>query len=220
MVMAPSSDTNATVIFEESTSKYLVLLNGLTIETTVTNKAIVAQEWVHQVSSTHVAGSQMLVGLDTEWMPADKRKDMKTAILQLCVEDKCLIFQLHHMDYIPMSLRSFMTHPEFKFVGVGVKQDIQKLEMDHWLECNGGIDVARLATKQWPGRYKSLPGLKCLAKELVGLDMKKSKDVCLSKWESKELTKAQVEYACVDAYASYKIGKKLLIDGGHDDLPF
>lgn len=164
--MTPSSDdTNASVMFDSSTSKYLVLYDGLTIETTVTNKARVVDQWVQQVSSTHVAGSQMVVGLGTEWMFLDEKKKMKIAILQLSVEDKCLIFQLHHMDVIPEALKSFMTHPEIKFVGVGVKQDIKMLERDYRLECNKGINVDTLARIQWPDRFGPTPGLKLLAKE-------------------------------------------------------
>lgn len=213
-----SSDTNPTVVFDSSNSKYLVKFDGLTIETTVTDKAMIADEWIQLVSSTY-AGNQMVVGLDTEWMiMRDQNKKMKVAILQLCVEDKCLIFQLFHMDDIPKSLRSFLTHQDFKFVGVGVELDIKMLKRDYGLECNNGIDVSTLAKTQWPNRFSSF-GLKCLAKELVGLNLKKPKEVCTSDWKSKELTNAQIEYACVDAYASYKIGKKLLIDEGLTPTP-
>ncbi|XP_027339535.1 Werner Syndrome-like exonuclease [Abrus precatorius] len=206
-----ASDSNATVIFDTSNSKYLVLFDRLAIETTVTDKASIAEEWVQQVLSTYV-GKQMVIGLDTEWM-RDQNKKMKVAILQLCVEDKCLIFQMFRMDYIPQSLRSFMVHSDFKFVGVGILQDIKRLNNEYGLECNEGIDVSKLAKTQWPNRFSSL-GLKNLAKELVGLNMKKSKEVCTSEWQLRELTLDQVEYACIDAYASYKIGKKLLIENG------
>lgn len=215
-LMTPTNDTNDSVIFNSSTSKHFVLCDGLNIETIVTNKARVVEQWAQQVSSTHVPGSQMVVGLDTEWMFVGARwkTNMRTAILQLCVEDKCLIFQLHHMDYIPIALKNFMTHSESKFVGVGVEQDIKMLERDHLLKCDKGLDVATLAMTQWPNRFNSSPGLKKLAKELTSLYMKKSKKVQMSKWELKELTRDQIEYACIDAYASYKIGKKLLIDEG------
>ncbi|XP_061366079.1 3'-5' exonuclease-like [Gastrolobium bilobum] len=207
MAMA-ANDTNSTVMFDSPTSKYLVLFDGIKIETTVTGKAKITDEWIQLILSTH-AGNQLVIGMDTEWMRSNK---MKTAILQLCVEDKCLIFQLSHMDDdIPESLRSFLMDYDFKFVGVGVMNDIKKLKNEYGLECKNGIDVSTLAVTQWPGRFSSR-GLKYLAKELVGLDMKKSKDVCTSEWQLKELTKEQVEYACIDAYASFKIGKKLLIE--------
>ncbi|KAK7302167.1 hypothetical protein RJT34_13048 [Clitoria ternatea] len=205
---AVGTNESTMIFFDSSVEKYMVLLDGQRIETTVTNKGEAAEEWVQLVSSTH-QGTQMVVGLDTEWTRDDKnKKKMKVAILQLCVEDKCLIFQLAHMDYVPHSLRSFLI--DSKFVGVGIMQDIKMLRNGYELECKTGIDVATLANTQWPGRFSS-KGLKYLAKELVGLDMKKSKDVCTSEWKSKKLTNAQIEYACIDAYASYMIGKKLLI---------
>ncbi|TKY73574.1 hypothetical protein E2542_SST02328 [Spatholobus suberectus] len=83
------------------------------------------------------------------------------------------------------------------------------LKNDYGLECNKGIDVSHLAKEKWPDRI-SRGGLKYLAKELVGLDMEKSKDVCTSEWKSKKLTLAQIQYACIDAYASFKIGKMIL----------
>ncbi|KAJ1403269.1 Ribonuclease H-like superfamily [Sesbania bispinosa] len=115
--------------------------------------------------------------------------------------------------FIPESLRNLLTHEDFKFVGVAIKKDIEILKRDHGLECNNGIDISTLVVTQWPGRFPS-PGLKSLAKELVGLNMKKPKDVRVSEWKVKELSKEQVKYACIDAYASYKIGRKLLIDEG------
>ncbi|TKY73575.1 Werner Syndrome exonuclease [Spatholobus suberectus] len=205
--MAAASNNNPIVIFDPSTSKYMLCYDGLTIETIITYKASTVEEWIQLVSSSY-AGKQRVVGLDTEWMPAQNPKT-KVAILQLCIENKCLIIQLFHMENIPQSLRSFLMDSDFKFVGVGVMNDLQMLKRDYGLESNKGIDVFRLAKEKWPNRISS-GKLKDLAKELVGLDMEKSKDVCTSEWKSKELTQAQVEYACIDAYASYKIGKMIL----------
>ena len=205
-----ANDTNSTVIFDSTSSKYLVLTDGLTIETTVTDKANIVEEWIHLVLSRYAKNHGMVVGLDTEWM-RDQNNKTKVAILQLCVKDKCLIFQLFLMDNIPQSLRSFLSAFNLKFVGVGIENDIERLKDDYGLECKNGIDLATLAMTQCTNILSSR-GLKHLAKRLVGLDMKKSKDVCTSEWQSRVLTKDQVEYACIDAYASYKIGHKLLIE--------
>ncbi|KAK7350664.1 hypothetical protein VNO77_09522 [Canavalia gladiata] len=209
MFTVKSDNNNLTKNFNSSTCKYSVLFDGLTIETTVTNEAHIVEEWIRLISSIH-DGKRTVVGLDTEWM-RDQNNKMKVAILQLCVEDKCLILQLSFMDNIPQSLRTFLFDSNFEFVGVGILLDIKKLKNEYDLECNNGTDVATVARTQCPGRFSSL-GLKYLAKELADLDMKKSKEICTSKWESKELTQDQIEYACIDAYASYKIGKKLLIE--------
>ncbi|MED6211888.1 hypothetical protein PIB30_077914 [Stylosanthes scabra] len=100
-------------------------------------------------------------------------------------------------------------NPDFKFVGVGIENDKKRLRNDFGLECKNVIDLATLAGDKCDQTYSSR-GLKFLAKELVGLDMKKSKAICISEWNSRELAKDQIEYACIDAYASYKIGHYLL----------
>ncbi|KAG4968101.1 hypothetical protein AAZX31_12G134700 [Glycine max] len=205
--MAMAAGNNNPIVFDPSTSMYLVSCDGLTIETTITDKSGIVDKWIQVVSSTY-AGKQRIVGLDTEWTTAKKPK-MKVAILQLCIENKCLIIQLFHMDNIPQSLRSFLMDSNFEFVGVGVINDLRMLKNDYGLECNKGIDVSLLAKEKWPHRISS-GALKYLAKELVGLEMEKSKAVCTSEWQSKELTQTQIEYACIDAYASFKIGKMIL----------
>ncbi|KAJ9563584.1 hypothetical protein OSB04_008744 [Centaurea solstitialis] len=89
-------------------------------------------------------------------------------------------------------------------------EDILKLKNEYGLDCSKSSDIREVAKTKWPGRFRR-PGLKDLAMELVGLNMKKPKHVCMSNWEARVLSENQVEYACIDAYASYKIGHKLLI---------
>ncbi|KAB1216884.1 Werner Syndrome-like exonuclease [Morella rubra] len=153
-----------------------------------------------------------LVGLDTEWSLLPNKK---AAVLQLCVDERCLIIQLVYMeDNIPLStLESFLTDSNFTFVGIEVAQDIAKLKHEYGLECNKSMDIGRLAKRRWPGRFRG-PSLKELASELLGIDMRKPEDVCLSNWEAKVLNENQIEYACIDAYASYRIGHKLLLGEG------
>ncbi|BAT99104.1 hypothetical protein LR48_Vigan06g118600 [Vigna angularis] len=196
---------------EPSTRRYEIWCDGTTIETIVTNEENIVEQWL---SSTY-ALKQKVVGLDTEWMhvpkASTKKATMKVAILQLCVEDRCLIVQLFFMKNIPPSLQSFMMDASFDFVGVGVMNDINMLKKNYGLECNKGTDLVMLAKKRWPEKISS-GSLKYLAKELVGLEMEKSKAVVTSDWKAKELTEVQVKYACIDAYASFKIGKMVLSD--------
>ena len=72
----------------------------------------------------------------------------------------------------------------FEFVGVGVMKDLMMLKNDYGLEYNKGIDVSLLAKKKWPDQI-SFGAQKCLTKELVYLDMEKSKAVCAREWKSK-----------------------------------
>ena len=40
--------------------------------------------------------------------------------------------------------------------------------------------------------------------------MEKPRHVTMSNWEKRQLDVAQVQYACIDAYVSYKLGERLL----------
>ena len=200
-------DIKPSIPINPTPSKYSVKISGKTIETIVTDKASKADEWVHQILSTY-AGTSTVVGLDTEWSPHPSKR---AAILQLCIDEKCLIVQLFYMDSIPQSLKNFLMDSNFTFVGIGVARDIAKLKNEYELECSKSMDIGEGAKRQWPGRFQG-PSLKQLALEIVGLEMRKPKDVCMSNWETKLLNEAQIEYACIDAYASYKIGHKLLME--------
>jgi ribonuclease D len=98
----------------------------------------------------------------------------------------------------------------FTFVGIEVAQDIAKLR-EFEIECEKNADIGKVAKSQRLGRFRG-PSLKELASEVVGLYMRKPKDICMSNWEVRVLTKEQIEYACIDAYASFRIGCKLLME--------
>ncbi|GJN05472.1 hypothetical protein PR202_ga23098 [Eleusine coracana subsp. coracana] len=48
------------------------------------------------------------------------------------------------------------------------------------------------------------------AREVLGLTMEKPYNVTMSNWEKHDLDVAQIQYACIDAYVSYKLGEKAL----------
>ncbi|TXG63269.1 hypothetical protein EZV62_010263 [Acer yangbiense] len=187
-----------------------VYFSGKIIETTVTDKASIADAWVVNISSIY-GGQKIVVGLDSEWRPHPNRDmDNTTAVLQLCVDTKCLIVQMFFMDYIPESLKNFLSDPNVTFVGVEVARDVAKLKNEYGLQSSSIADVRDLTLKRWPNAFYRKPGLKDVARLVVGLEMPKPKDVCRSDWQSRVLDDLQIEYACIDAYASFKIGHKLL----------
>ncbi|KAL3515927.1 hypothetical protein ACH5RR_022829 [Cinchona calisaya] len=166
-----------------NSSKYFVYFDGKTIETTVTNKAEIVNQWV-QLILLKCAGKPTVVGLDNEWRPHPvPYMSNKSATLQLCIDDNCLI----------------------------VDKDIMKLKDEYGLKCTKSADIREVAKMRWPGRF-SRPGLKDLAREVSGLYMKKPLHVTKSQWDARVLSADQVEYACIDAYASYKIGNMLLLN--------
>lgn len=187
--------------------------DGKVIETTVTKKEAIANEWLLEININSIySGTEMVVGLDVEWRPHPIRTmKNKSATLQLCIDTKCLILQLFYMDAIPNLLKDFLKNPSFTFVGIEVGDDVEKLRDEYGLDCTKYADIREKAKAKWPGRF-SRPGLKDLAREVCGLYMPKPKHICLSNWEARILSSGQVEYACIDAYASYKIGYRLIIE--------
>ncbi|KAI3448472.1 hypothetical protein Pfo_005137 [Paulownia fortunei] len=172
--------SSSSITFNPRVSKYYVTFAATTIETTVTDKAATATEWVQEITALY-GGSPAVVGLDVEWRPhAIRSMSNKSATLQLCIDQKCLILQLFYMDEIPESVKGFLMDPNFTFVGIEVGDDVLKLKNEYGLDCSSYMD--------------------------------KPKHVCMSNWEARVLNEAQVEYACIDAFASYKIGHKLLIE--------
>ncbi|KAK3034049.1 hypothetical protein RJ639_034274 [Escallonia herrerae] len=188
---------NPTITFNSTSSKYHVNFMGKTIETTVTDKAAVADEWVATIGPIY-RNKPTAVGLDVEWRPHPIRTmSNKSATLQLCIDDKCLILQLFYMDDIPQSLKRFLMDPNFTFVGIEVGDDIAKLKNEYGLECARSADIREEAKRQWPGRFYR-PGLKDLALEVAGLRMKKPKHVCMSNWEARVLNEDQPKLEFLD----------------------
>ncbi|KAF6170892.1 hypothetical protein GIB67_014709 [Kingdonia uniflora] len=114
---------------------------------------------------------------------------------------------------VSRSLASSILKSSFFFeLGLKVGDDVAKLRNEYGLNSGRHADIHQLAKMRWPGRF-SHPGLKDLAREVVGLYIAKPIYVTLSNWENGVLDDYQIEYACINFYASYKIGQKLLVEG-------
>lgn len=103
-----------------------------------------------------------------------------------------------------------MNNPLFKFVGVGIEEDLEKLLLDYELRVANPVDVRPLAVAKFGMNDLKNAGLKNLASVVLGLEILKPKRVTMSRWDAEWLTYEQIQYACVDAYLSSEIGKKLI----------
>jgi len=182
------------------------------IDTTVTRDAAVADEWVRTVRAANPRGARLIVGLDCEWKPNYRSwTTSKVAILQLCAGTRCLVLQLFYVDRIPASIRSFLADPGLLFVVIGVGEDVAKLDAHYGLTCAAPVDLEGRCN-DYLGHYAGgrRLGLKGFAWEVLGLAMEKPRSVTMSNWEKLDLEEAQIRYACIDAYVSYKLGEKIL----------
>lgn len=81
--------------------------------------------------------------------------------------------------------------------------------MDYDLGVKNLVDLGVLAVEKIVDARKGM-GLKELTRILMDVEVNKPKSVTLSRWDSEWLSYAQIQYACVDAFLSFEIGKTLL----------
>jgi hypothetical protein len=173
-----------------------VMFEGGAITTTVTSSGASVKAWVDEVLSVHRRRLRdLIVGLDVEWRPLFGPGYSPTALLQLCVGRRCLVFQLLHADYNPAALKEFLADPDYRFVGVGVAADAARLWNDEGLNVANAVDLAEVA-----------------AEETGRVDLDKPEEVRLGRWDDYYLTTQQIKYACIDAFVSFEVGRMLLGD--------
>ncbi|KAK7339809.1 hypothetical protein VNO77_20494 [Canavalia gladiata] len=193
---------------------YDVTFHSHTILTLLTSNSSVVDSWIFNIHLLH-RHPNLIVGLDVEWRPHSHR-DMHNpvATLQLCVGHRCLVFQILHALSIPHSLISFLVDPNHTFVGVGIEDDVAKLLEDYSLHVANFVDLRSLAVEKLGDPEMKKAGLKKLGLQVLGLDMEKPKRITRSKWDNLWLTVEQVQYASIDAFVSFEIGRRLISTNG------
>ncbi|KAF8398118.1 hypothetical protein HHK36_017043 [Tetracentron sinense] len=182
------------------------------IEALLTHTPSMVDSWITNIEYLHHHRlNSLIVGLDLQWRPSfGPTTQNPAAILQLCVGRNCLIFQLLHSPTIPPSLSNFLNNPDYTFVGVGIGEDVQKLLVDHGLQVSRTVDLRSLAASVLNRMDLDNAGLRRLAREVLEKDVERPTRITLSGWDSESLTLAQVQYACVDAFLSFEIGRTLI----------
>ncbi|CAM8933630.1 unnamed protein product [Rhodiola kirilowii] len=196
----------------ETHNLYDVYLDDVCIHTLVTHTPHMVDQWIADVQNLNRPNlHQLIVGLDVEWRPNFQRNqgDNPVAVLQLCVARRCLIFQILHAPFLPPSLASFLLNTSYKFVGVGIQSDVEKLVEYYSLNVVNQVDLRVLAAERRDRPDYRNAGIKILARDLLGKEIVKPKRVTMSRWDTEWLSHAQVQYACLDAFLSYEIGKVL-----------
>ncbi|EES03385.1 hypothetical protein BDA96_03G266000 [Sorghum bicolor] len=195
-----------------ATRVYKVRFEEDLITTTVTASGADVESWLDEVLAVHRRRlHKLVVGLDVEWRPSFSRAYSKTAILQLCVGRRCLVFQILRAGYVPIALAEFLGDDSgYTFVGVGVEADAQRLCDDYGLEVGHTVDLAYLAAEKMERRDLRNAGLKGIAAAVMDAHVEKPQSVRIGPWDAYDLSDEQVKYATIDAFVSFEVGRRLL----------
>ncbi|KAL6616031.1 hypothetical protein ACP70R_038301 [Stipagrostis hirtigluma subsp. patula] len=191
---------------------YLVSFDEDDILTTFTSSGDDVDWWLDEIYRIHRRRlHRLVVGLDVEWRPRQwfDAYDPPVAVLQICVGRRCLVFQILHADYVPDALFDFFSDERFTFVGVGVHDDAAKLRAGYGLEVASAVDLRRLAASTLGKPALRAAGLQALVWEVMGVQMAKPHHVRVSDWGARSLSYDQLKYACIDAFASFEVGRSL-----------
>lgn len=145
-----------------------------------------------------------VLGLDTESRP-NFVPGRKTAVslLQIAMPEVCFLFRLNIIG-IPPELKALLEDEEILKVGLSLHDDMVGLKRLAELEPRAFVEIQRLA----PAYGLQCASLQKLYAVLCGAYMSKKQRT--TNWEAELLTKAQLQYAALDAHASLEIYRRLM----------
>ncbi|XP_020094918.1 uncharacterized protein LOC109714634 [Ananas comosus] len=191
------------------TAAEVTFCNGHRVTTIITSTAGFVAGWINEVIQSHMppasANGRVVVGLHVRHYRSDA-----IAILQLCVGNQCLIYQLMHRRDAgpPDRLYEFLDDDRFCFTGVAVERAVNMLRMQFghtvrvWADL-GDAASRRRADLRWAG-------LDQLAREVMGVVIMRTNEVRWSSLLVPVLPMEHVPLACVDSVFSYELGMILL----------
>ena len=160
--------------------------------TIVNNKDIAS----HAVETLY---KEKIIGFDTESRPSFiKGQKFPVSIIQLATEQDAFIFQLKYTKFAEPII-SLLSNPDILKVGVGITDDIKRLNELNKFTPQGFIDLSLIARQK--GLLQS--GAKALTARYLGKKLIKSAQK--TNWAKKNLTDRQLIYAATDAWVCLKI---------------
>ncbi|KAK4768531.1 hypothetical protein SAY87_003672 [Trapa incisa] len=149
---------------------------------------------------------QGAIGFDIEWRPTFRRgfPARKAAVMQICCSaDYCYVLHIIHSG-VPPSLKLLLEDNTIVKVGVGVFNDAIKVQKDYNVSVQACEDLSCLAKGKLV-HDQSRWSLASLTETLVSKQLPKPKNIRLGNWEALFLSKEQLEYAAMDAFASWHL---------------
>ncbi len=144
-----------------------------------------------------------VLGFDTETRPSFRKGHTNPlALVQLATADKAWLIRLNRTGYT-RELWQLFTDEQVLKVGIGLQDDLRKLQEIHPLVPGGFVELQELV-REYGIEDASL--VKITA-QVLGFRVSKAQQ--LSNWEADRLTGKQQIYAATDAWVCYEIYRKL-----------
>lgn len=147
-----------------------------------------------------------MVGFDTESRPSFRRGvSYPVSLLQFSTLDRAFLIQLKTTG-IPDAVTALMESDSVKKLGVGLRDDLTRLNAIHQFKPAGFVDLGLIA--QSKGIIQV--GARALTARYLGRKLVKSSQK--TNWARPDLTEKQKRYAATDAWVCLHIYPKLLED--------
>lgn len=144
-----------------------------------------------------------LIGFDTESRPAFlKGQKFPVSIIQFSLFDEAFIFCLKKTGLVPEVI-DLLSSKDILKVGVGVSDDIKRLNEMSSFAHDGFVDLSDMAKKK--GLIQS--GARALTARYLGKKLVKSSQK--TNWARSDLSERQLRYAATDAWVCLHILKYL-----------
>jgi ribonuclease D len=146
------------------------------------------------------------VGFDTESRPAfTKGKSYPISLVQFSTDEKAFLLQLKKTGF-PDKLVEFLENEGVKKIGVGIKNDIEKLQEQRPFKEAGFIDLSKIAAEKGIIQV----GLRGLTARYM--QQRITKTAQKTNWAMPKLTPKQQIYAASDAWICLRLYPLLLAD--------
>lgn len=145
-----------------------------------------------------------VLGFDTETRPKFTKGAMHLpSLIQLATDKKVYLIQLKHVSRTD-ELAELLSDENILKAGVAIHEDYRSLARIFPLQCNGLVDLAKLANQ----KGIKAQGLRTISANLLGY--KVSKGAQCSNWASDTLSHAQIQYAATDAWLGLLLYNNLM----------
>ncbi|OAY85738.1 hypothetical protein ACMD2_17333 [Ananas comosus] len=133
------------------------------------------------------------------------------ALLQLCVGNRCLVYQLRHRNNRnpPDRLNDFLNDGRFCFMGVDVEMAILRLRVHHGLRVRSAVDLGDAASRRLQREDLRSAGMDQLAREVMRMGIIRLDGAQRIALFERVLPPELVAHACIDAIFSHEIGRIL-----------